>query len=270
VKSSIFQFLIFNLSIFNLSIFKSSICKQGMIVNTYPAGWEIIHQRAHGLLAVQLAYHWRTDQRPQRWVETLVAITEHDDAQEDWQGANHLNEAGAPVDFTHKPFSMTQLERIAGLSQHKGRWVALLISMHLSFIYEPLRGEHKELGPFLDLQKKNQQRWRKDLGIRVTEAEAAYAIVQWCDQFSLILCKHQLPAGERALEISRGPDGQRYDVVQRSDGTLKVNPWPFAEDAFTVAVEATYVEQLHYASDNELQSVMETSAIRPLEWHFVK
>ncbi|MEG4574371.1 DUF3891 family protein [Microcoleus sp. N3A4] len=49
------------------------------------------------------------------------------------------------------------------------------------------------------------------------EAESAYAFFQWCDRLSLILCTRELPAGERALEISVGPDGKRYDLLQNSN-----------------------------------------------------
>ena len=158
-----------------------------MIVNTDPKGWEVIHQRAHGLLAMQIASMWRRDQRPSRWVETLLAIAEHDDGQEDWTGTNHINEAGAPLDFIHKPFNMVQLKRVTELSQHKGRWTALLISMHMSFLYESMRGKGKELDTFLDQQKEQQEQWRKALKITLQEVKSAYALMQWCDRFSLIL-----------------------------------------------------------------------------------
>lgn len=43
-----------------------------MIVNYTAEGWEIITQRAHGLLAAQIADHWQHHIRTDRWVETFV------------------------------------------------------------------------------------------------------------------------------------------------------------------------------------------------------
>jgi hypothetical protein len=237
-----------------------------MIVNTHKSGWEVIHQRAHGLLAVKIASHWRQDQRPERWIETLLAIAEHDDGQEDWQNRNHLNDAGAPLDFMLKPFNMVQLKRVTEISQHKGQWIALLISMHMSFLYEEKRGESKDIDEFLDLQKSNQQKWRRQLKITVKEASQAYAIMQWCDRFSLILCRNELPAGERALEVTKGPDGKRYEVIQKATEIVTVNPWPFHEDNFSLSIEASRVSQLSFDNDRQLLDTLRQSTVIEKKW----
>ena len=44
-----------------------------MIVNYTDRGWEIISQRAHGLLAAQAAMAWRVKDRPERWTETVLS-----------------------------------------------------------------------------------------------------------------------------------------------------------------------------------------------------
>ncbi|MDO1445718.1 DUF3891 family protein [Rhodocytophaga aerolata] len=237
-----------------------------MIVNTDPKGWEVIHQRAHGLLAMKIASQWRKDQRPHRWIETLLATAEHDDGQEDWTGTNHINEAGAPLDFIHKRFNMVQLKRITELSQHKGQWIALLISMHMSFLYESMRGKEKELDSFLDEQKQHQEQWRKSLKVSQQEVKSAYALMQWCDRFSLILCRNELPAGERLLEVSTGPDGTKYEVMQQGDKTVIVKPWPFEEDRFELSIEATYLNQLSFKNDQELLATLKKSAIKDKAW----
>ncbi len=241
-----------------------------MIVNPRATGWQLIHQQAHGLLAVQLAYHWHPDYRSERWVETLIAVTEHDDGQAAPDAPMHLNEAGAPRNYADMPFSMEQIVRISELSQRKGRWVALLISMHLSFLYEPTRGERPELDDFLDEQKKQQQAWRRALGLRKADAARTYALMKWCDQFSLILCTEALPMGERALEIEKGPDGQRYEVVKRADGTLSVSPWPFATDRFCVWVEASHLEQLRFDDAQQLREALNRAPIETLRWELVR
>jgi hypothetical protein len=73
----------------------------------------------------------------------------------------------------------------------------MLISMHTSFLLEGKRGESADLDSFLDEQVEHQEKWRKELKISKKEAEKAYAFFQWCDRLSLILCKHELPAGQR-------------------------------------------------------------------------
>jgi hypothetical protein len=241
-----------------------------MIVNTDPKGWEVIHQRAHGLLAMKIASQWRKDQRPGRWLETLLAIGQHDDGQEDWTGKNHLNEAGAPLDFMHKSFNMVQRRRITELSQHKGRWIALLISMHMSFLYENMRGKNKELDEFLDQQRQHQEKWRKELKVSLQELKSTYALMQWCDRFSLILCRNELPDGERFLEVSPGPDGTLYQVKQQADKTVLVHPWPFEEEKFELSIEASYLSQLSFTNDHELLNALKDSSIKEKTWVLCK
>ncbi|MGH2415096.1 MAG: DUF3891 family protein, partial [Microcystaceae cyanobacterium] len=214
-----------------------------MIANLHQKGWEIIYHRAHALLAAQIAGHWHPEKRPLRWLETIGAISHHDDLEKEWEG-NHLTEAGAPLDFTLPQETdvksvVNSLRRHTQNARYRGRWVAMLISMHMSFLSEGKRGELPEMDSFLDEQLQNQEQWRKELNITKDEAAQAYEFFQWCDRLSLILCMHELPAGERALEIATLPDGNRYDVIESSDG-VTVQPWPFLEEKFTVNVEASY------------------------------
>lgn len=242
-----------------------------MIVNPTETGWEVIYQRAHGLLAGQIAAHWRVAERPERWFETLIAVTEHDDGGREWEGANHLTEAGAPLDFRLSKLSpLVQARDVTNQAQHKGQWVALLISMHTSFLYGDWRDKDDEVAAFLDEQETHQTKWRKALNVSKANAEAAYTLLHWADQMSLILCQRHLPQGERALEVSKGPDGTRYDVRQRDDGTLCVTPWPFEEATFTVTVEATYLHQFDFENDEALLDALRNGEIRPLQWSFSK
>src|SRR5690606_11731620 len=103
--------------------------------------------------------------------------------------------------FSQKEFSLQQAQNVVQVAQYKSRYVALLISMHVSYLYENMRGESKELDQLLDQQQKNQQQWRKSLKINKQEAEAAYRLLHWCDRCSLILCRRQLPEDERQREI---------------------------------------------------------------------
>ena len=242
-----------------------------MIINQTEHGWEVIYHRAHALLAAQIAGEWNRSERPARIVETVAAISAHDDLEREWEG-NQLTPAGTPLDFTlDKEISVERLSQLTTNSQYRGRWVAMLISMHMSFLYEGMRGKLAELDEFLDRQQKQQQQWRRDLELTKSEAEQAYAFMQWCDRLSLILCQRQLPADERYLEVSQGPDGKRYDVRQRSqDQSIEVKPWPFQAREFSVSVEAADLSQVKFNDDAELTQALRQAPIKTLTWQFVK
>ncbi len=94
--------------------------------------------------------------------------------------------------------------------------------------------------------------------------------MQWCDRLSLILCRQELPEAERALEISNGPDGNRYDVRQLANGTIQVLPWPFGSNYFTVTVEASYLQQLQFQSEDELATALRQAPICLKSWKLLK
>ena len=241
-----------------------------MIVTQTDAGWQIINQQAHGLLAVQLALHWQSDKRPTYWEETLVALTEHDDGQDTWKGRNHLTKAGGPLHFQILQYSIDQCRNLIQIGLQKSRWNALMMSMHTSFLYEPKRGTDKTLDEFLDQQTTNQTVWRKQYKATKTETNYAYSFLQWFDALSLILCMGQVPPEERRLEISIGPDEIAYYICQRNDTTLTIDPWPFDSSNFSVHVETFQLQQLAFKSDRELYNVMQESPIILKEWTFRK
>jgi hypothetical protein len=242
-----------------------------MIANQHEKGWEVIYHRAHALLAAQIAGQWRSDkERPERIIETVAAISHHDDLEKEWEG-NHLTPAGTPLDFTlDKKTDLKKLRQFTENSRYRGRWVAMLISMHMSFLNEGKRGESPEFDKFLDEQLENQEQWRKELKISKEEAQKAYNFFELCDRLSLILCNCELPDGKRALEIGTGPDGQRYDIVETDDGNVTVKPWPFKEQEFTVNVEACYLQQVKFDSNTELTEALQIAPIKTKKWTFVK
>ena len=127
-----------------------------MIVNLTDDGWEIIYHRAHALLAAQIAGYWDTPDDTSRLVDTIAAIAHHDDLEREWQGG-HLTKAGAPLDFTvgGEDLSVPPLYEHVENALYRGRWVALLVSMHISFLSEGKRGEMPELDEFLDKDRKS-------------------------------------------------------------------------------------------------------------------
>jgi len=241
-----------------------------MIVNQTDTGWRIINQQAHGLLAVQMAVHWQTDKRPAHWIETLIALTEHDDGQDPWEGRNHLTSAGAPLHFRILEYSVEQCQNLIQIGLEKSRWNALMVSMHTTFLYEQNRGTDIELDKFLDQQIGNQAKWRKQYGATKADAAYAYAFVQWCDALSLVLCLDQVPPEGRRLEVSKGPDGTSYFIFQHPDASLEIDPWPFDITHFSVHAETFQLSQLVFQNDKELYNVMQDAPMTLKEWVFEK
>lgn len=241
-----------------------------MIVTQTDSGWQVVNQQAHGLLAVQMAIHWRADKRPLHWIETLVALTEHDDGQDPWEGRNHLTSAGAPLHFQILQYSVEQCRSMIEIALEKSRWNALMLSMHASFLYEPKRGTDARLDEFLDQQVENQKKWRKQYKASKTDAQYAYDFVQWCDALSLILCLGQVPPEGRRLEVSVGPDGVSYFIHQQQNGALCINPWPFEAANFLVHVETFLLTQLVFEDDQELYNAIQNAPVAVQEWTFKK
>ncbi len=241
-----------------------------MIVNLVQDGWEVIYHRAHALLAAQIAGHWNRANAPERLYETLAAISHHDDLEREWEG-NELTKAGAPLDFTlSRDDAIEPLQEHINQARYRGRWVTLLTSKHICFLSQDRWGTSPEWDAFLNEQLHNQVQWREALGISKEDAERAYQFMRWCDRLSLILAQKQIPDAGRALEITSGIDGQRYDVRQMSDGKLTVEPWPFEDNQFTVNVEACRLTELKYNTNAELVEALQTAPVKVLEWTFAR
>lgn len=244
-----------------------------MIVNQRNDGWEVIFQRSHALLAAELAGYWREEFRPKLWIPTLAAIVQHDDEEHyNWDKTVHLTEAGAPLDFTLSTaeIAVDKLSDKLAVMEQQDRWLALMISRHTSFLYEPFRGESKDLDHFLDDQKAKQKTWRKALNKSQEEIDQAYALVNWADQLSLILCKRQIPEGERGLEIGEGPDGQRHTINACADDTLNLNPWCYTKDRFTVVIETRRLTEPMFKDEKRFKQALDAAPVIVREWTFVK
>lgn len=241
-----------------------------MIVNLVETGWEIIYHRAHALLAAKLAGHWQKSQIPPYFYETLAAISHHDDLEREWE-SNHLTPAGAPLDFTlDRHSSLEKIQKLVEGARYRGRWVAMLVSMHICFLNQHQRGQSAEWDEFLEAQIQLQETWRKGLGITPDEADRAYQFMRWCDRLSLILVQRQLPDAGRALEITSGLDGVRYDIRKLNEETVTVEPWCFEGEQFTVSVESTYLSQLKFDTPEALTTTLKQAPIRTLKWTFIQ
>ena len=159
-----------------------------MICNRTEKGWEIIYQRAHGLLAAQLIAPWKTGERPEAWTELLAATAQHDNGWQEWEPGKRLTDLGTPLSFQDTPVDdlVAQSERAVQRARHQSLWAGLLVSTHVQHLYKtrteaPLRA-------LLEQQTALRQTWRRALGVRQKDVDADYAYLLGGDTFSLVLC----------------------------------------------------------------------------------
>lgn len=241
-----------------------------MIVKSIPVGWEVIYQRAHGLLAAELAFHWKVAERPPYFMQTLLAIAEHDDGLAESRTPENLTEAGAPKHFKLLGRSAQQYRNVMEISTSKSRWNALMTSMHMTFLYEDKKYEDQDIEQFIEEQHVYQKELLKELEISRKEAEKAYRFVEWCDALSLLLCMEQIQPEQRRMDISTGPDGTMHQIWQDEKERLRVEPWPFEPDSFTVEVEYREVPQLQFKNADELDEGLRQAPIAARKWAFFK
>jgi hypothetical protein len=245
-----------------------------MIVKSIPTGWEVIYQRAHGLLAAELAFHWKVAARPPHFVKTLLAIAEHDDGIPESRVPENLTPAGAPRHFQvvdqSKGKGVQQYRNIMEISTSKSRWNSLMTSLHMSFLYEAHRYEDADIKAFMQEQHTVQKKLFKDLSVSRQEAEKAYCFVEWCDALSLLLCMDQVQPEQRKMDISRGPDGTMYQLWQDKKDNLHVEPWPFEADTFEVGIEYRELAQLKFKDALELDEGLRGATVKAKNWTFLK
>jgi len=241
-----------------------------MIVNYNQEGWEVITQRAHGLVAAQLAFEWRTGDRPERWVETILAIAEHDDAENELDGELLITNAGGPLNYDMKSFELPHCRKLASLTITKSRYVALLTSMHMEFLYAGDEIQSPDAKSFLNEQRRLQDGWRKDLQITKAEALRIYNLVEWCDALSLLICKGDMQPEGRALEISTGPDNKTYNLKQPGEAVLSIDPWPFEKDEFRIRYDSRLIKALRFGSSAEFRKAFLEAPITEKVWTITK
>jgi len=182
-----------------------------MIVTKSKEGFHIINHAAHGLLAGKIATHIKHNLMPKQWFETIIAITEHDDRQLNFDEKNYLSDIGIPLDFTEESSTNIQvlkrMQRVINSVKSKSSWTRLLVSYHLQFLYGKLRSQSKKVDSFLLEERKMRSKILSDYKIDNKKGKAYYEILRFCDRLSLILCKNEVPTRGRKLEINTSIEG---------------------------------------------------------------
>lgn len=221
-----------------------------MIVRYTYQGWNIVMQRSHGLLAAQICGHWKKDNQPKRWVETLIATAEHDDGKSEFDRSPLIHKNGGPVNFKMNPFNVNYCDDLLERALTKGKYIGIQISMHIRFLY----GEEPKARNYCDSLLKKEKSWIRETKTTLKEASASYELLEFCDAFSLLICQGLVQPENRKMEISEGPDGVSYQLSLADDGRLIVEPWPFENSAFMVNYESRCVPELAFSSDADFKS----------------
>ncbi|QLG44988.1 DUF3891 family protein [Costertonia aggregata] len=243
-----------------------------MIVKQSSRGWLMIYQAAHGLLAGKIANRLKKKLRPKYWLETITAILEHDDHQLRFDEKLYLNEIGLPIDFVKEETAddkvLERAKRIYKKARIKSKYTALLVSLHLDFLY----GEMNDAGmkDFLQCLKSNRDEIEKLYGLQEKEVNEIYQILRFCDRCSLILCKNQLPAMGRSLEINTSILGETYYISKNDENKINVEPWPFEENQFELSIEQMLVESAEFKDNAALKKALANSKTELLQWVFQK
>jgi hypothetical protein len=241
-----------------------------MIVNYKKDGWHIVTQRAHGILAAQLGAKWQVKDRPERWTETLLAIAEHDDAVVELGDQDLLTPSGGPSNFDMNVFDLSHLEKLSTLTITKSRYIALLTSLHMEFLYRGMAGKNAEARGFLKKQTALRKKWMKELKMTEKETLRIYDLMEWCDACSLLLCQDLLQPEKRKLEVSTGPDKKMNYLVQIDDETITVDPWPFEAKDFTIRFEYRIIKQLQFESSEQFRKAFLKANVKEQTWNVSK
>jgi hypothetical protein len=237
-----------------------------MIVNYTEAGWQIITQRSHGLLAAQICARWKKENQPERWLETLIATAEHDDVYNEFENDDLLNENGGPVNYTMSVFRRSYSEKLLNMAVTKSRYVALLIARHINFVH----GEDPAGKIFCAELKKNEQRWLQEAKTTSAEVAASYELLEFCDALSLLICQGMIQPEQRKIEISNGPDGKPYSLYSGLHDELIVADWPFEVPEFRVNFESRLVKQLSFSNVKAFRTAVFASEVQLHEIIFRK
>ncbi|MBS9525761.1 DUF3891 family protein [Litoribacter ruber] len=228
-----------------------------MIVLDRETHFSIIFQRAHGMLAAKIAEKLEPALRPpaKYWLETLVAIADHDDGRRGWNGDFHLNDKGFPKDFTEFGFDYEQAVRVVNTAECKSSWVCLMVSMHLVELYSALEEAKKLVEDELARQKK----LREFLHLPKEDAEAYYRLVKWCDELSLRVCKEQFPDSFPGDFLEKLPRGKSSYLGRKSE--LVVYPWVFEKEKVCFEYEYRDIPKREYKDDSDLREELTKAKI---------
>jgi hypothetical protein len=244
---------------------------------THPDGDHMvcIGQASHAWVSGQLARRWGNDRfaRPEPFDEVCLGTEQHDVGMAEWDLAPTLDpDTGGPTTFMRMPLT-THLELWSAapskvLSQSP--YAALLVSMHGHALYarrdtaEPDTDDSRAVRRFVEEQEALQRGLLANLGEDPARARANQKLVWALDFMSLAPLMGWFPDDVPA------PDGTAIAVRPTADMAFTADPWPFADDEFSVRYQgrrldgpAESEQELHEALAAAPWVTVEASWVRP-------
>lgn len=237
-----------------------------MIVKQHNAGWEIVSQYTHGLLAGKIASFLHEKLKDSIWIDLLTAIIEHDDNLPDFEKGQHITRAGAPMDFTLKEDNLENSYEhatdIYATSIQKSQFIGLMVGRHLEFLFAEKAKSHKGFKDFFNKIDKDRKLQLDLYGISGKSLENYYDIMRFCDRCSLLICQGLIPTDGRKIEINKTINNKDYFITKTDKNTFRIEPWPFASKNFKLHYESRIVDQLKFKNDAELETALKKSLIK--------
>jgi hypothetical protein len=223
--------------------------------------WLVITQPEHAALSGRLAQAWAALPEPR--AETLLAAYEHDNGHARTDANGHWNPTTGEVqDFRSAPpetraaIAQRGVERLAAESPY----AALLVAIHF--------GQHEAKGQLLARLSANPAMAAHATPERI---DAAYQLLQACDVLSLAVCLGIAQFGTSKETPAFRPAGQSLlDMTfhHRGDGTVGLDPWPFAPERVAARITARVLPARRYDSADALAEIFHNAPLRDISVDF--
>lgn len=233
-------------------------------------------QADHARIAEAIAEQWGNESfsEPLRRDSALLAARLHDEGWVESDATPLLDDTGRPLNFLsidlkrHAAFYGEAVQ----LAAKEDVYAALLVSMHWTGLYNGRWGWQtnlvfsppEELREFLDeVVRKQQLGWVRLIEEAWSPSERRnsfesglwtnYELLQVWDILSLFVCRNDLSVQREELltQVPLDSTGKSVDLTVRAmgDGRVTVEPYPFARDAFELAIPYVEVPDRDYSNE---------------------
>lgn len=229
-----------------------------MIVTYQENGFEVVLQRHHAKLSAGFMEELKWIQKDEHRLDLILAAGMHDNDYNEFRISGLLNAVGGPKDYKMEKFVEADCDRLLDEALATSQFIAVLIALHIQFVMRDISAKASRYCQTLEIRKEH---WCKSIGLPIARMQRYYAMLQWCDAISLLLCQRSIPPEGRHLEISKGPDDISYFIYEAEAGHYIVDPWPFQERTFALKIEKRRLKDLKYKSDSSLRMALTSSAV---------
>ncbi|MEX0653233.1 MAG: DUF3891 family protein [Phycisphaeraceae bacterium] len=245
----------------------------------------IVHQPEHATLAGELAAQWRRPTGPEgvpapAWPGFVTAVRHHDDG---WRAAERqptLDPQGRPHTFKNLPTAEHAAiwQRSIALLSAEDAYAGLLVALHARWLYTHIdRGPAHDIGAAQTLVATLDQQIDARLAMLHRDQPTLHAalapealdtarrLLGLLDALSLMLVGGLTPAGfPDPVAFDKRSATLAVNALDGKVGGLTVTPWPFAGEAFDVAVDARFVPDQRYADASALVQTIDAAPPRRL------